>query len=138
MGMSWGYSEGTRNDKQSVAVIRKALELGVDFFDTANVYGDGHNEQLLGSALGAHSDRIVLAAKLGLVVDDLKTRAMHTDGSPKNVRASAEASLRRLGADHVELLYLHRVDKNTPLLETWGPCGSLSKKAKRDISDYQK
>ncbi|MEV6318573.1 aldo/keto reductase [Streptomyces sp. NPDC051776] len=125
MGMSWGYAEGQRNDESSVQIIAEAVDLGVTFFDTSDVYGDGHNERLLGKGLAGRRDEVVLATKCGLVVDDLATRAMHRDGRPERVRAAAEASLRRLDTDVVDLLYLHRVDPDVPLAETWGAMAGL-------------
>ncbi|MGW2327502.1 aldo/keto reductase [Streptomyces sp. NPDC001700] len=125
MGMSWGYAEGQRNDDTSVGVIAEALDLGVTFLDTSDVYGDGHNERLLGRALAGRRDDVVLATKCGLVVDDLATRAMHRDGSPAQVRAAVEASLTRLDTDVIDLLYLHRVDPEVPLADTWGAMAEL-------------
>lgn len=91
MGMSFGYSESTRDDAQLIRVLQKAIEIGINFFDTANVYGDGHNERLIGKALEGYRSEIILATKLGLVVDDIKTRAMHIDGSARNVYDSIDA-----------------------------------------------
>ena len=125
MGMSWGYSEGQRDDATSVSLIHEALESGVTFLDTADVYGDGHNEQLVGQALQGRRDQVVLATKCGLVVDDLARREMHRDGSPEHVRGAVEASLRRLNTDVIDLYYLHRVDPDVPLNETWGAMAEL-------------
>lgn len=125
MGMSWGYAEGTRDDGESAAVLPAALDSGVTLVDTAAVYGDGHNEELVGRGLAGRRDDAVLATKGGMVVDDLATRAMHRDGSPAALRAGVEASLRRLGTDVVDLYYLHRVDDAVPLAESWGALGEL-------------
>ncbi len=125
MGMSWAYEESKRDDDESVAVIRHAMDLGVSLLDTADIYGDGHNEVLVGRALRGHRDRAVLATKVGLVVDDLATKAMHRDGSPAHVHAAVEKSLRRLGVDTIDLYYLHRVDPAVPLLDTWGAMAEL-------------
>lgn len=125
MGMSWAYHESRRRDDDSVDVIRAARDLGVSLVDTADVYGDGHNEELVGRALRGHRDGVTLATKVGLVVDDLATKAMHRDGSPAHVRAAVDRSLRRLGVDTIDLYYLHRVDPAVPLLETWAAMADL-------------
>jgi aryl-alcohol dehydrogenase-like predicted oxidoreductase len=125
MGMSWAYQESRRDDEESVAVIRQALDLGVSLIDTADIYGDGHNEEIVGRALRGHRERAVLATKVGLVVDDLSTKAMHRDGSPAHVKAAVERSLRRLGVDTIDLYYLHRVDPAVPLLDTWAAMADL-------------
>ena len=130
MGMSWGYDEGKRDDAVSAAVIREAIDAGVTFLDTADVYGDGHNERLVGGALAGRRDEVVLATKCGLVVDDLATRSMHRDGSPERIRAAVEASLRRLGTEHIDLYYLHRVDPEVPLADTWGALAELVEQGK--------
>lgn len=125
MGMSWAYQESRRDDEQSVAVIRHALDRGVSLIDTADIYGDGHNEELVGRALRGHRDRAVLATKVGLVVDDLSTKAMHRDGSPAHIKAAVERSLRRLRVDTIDLYYLHRIDPAVPLLDTWAAMADL-------------
>jgi aryl-alcohol dehydrogenase-like predicted oxidoreductase len=124
MGMSWAYTESERDDRESVALIREAVELGVTFLDTSDVYGVGHNERLVGRALDGMRDRAVLASKVGLVVDP-STRSVVRDGSPKHVREGVEASLRRLDTDVIDLYYLHRVDPEVPLAETWGAMSEL-------------
>jgi aryl-alcohol dehydrogenase-like predicted oxidoreductase len=124
MGMSWAYTESERDDRESVALIREAVELGVTFLDTSDVYGVGHNERLVGRALDGMRDRVVLGSKVGLVVDP-STRSVVRDGSPKHVREGAEASLRRLDTDVIDLYYLHRVDPEVPLAETWGAMSEL-------------
>ena len=125
MGMSWGYQESTRDDDASVALIHEAIELGVTLLDTADIYGDGHNEHLISRALAGRREQAVLATKAGLVVDDLESRRMHRDGSPGHIRAAADASLKRLGTDVIDLYYLHRVDPAVPLRETWGAMSEL-------------
>lgn len=125
MGMSWAYTESQRDDLRSVDVVRAALDLGVTFLDTADVYGNGHNEIVVGAALDRRRDEAFLATKVGLVVDDLATKAMHRDGTPRHVRAAVDASLRRLGVDVIDLYYLHRVDPDVPLAETWGAMAEL-------------
>jgi aryl-alcohol dehydrogenase-like predicted oxidoreductase len=124
MGMSWAYGESERDDRESVALIREAVELGVTFLDTSDVYGAGHNEQLVGRALDGVRDRVVLGSKVGLVVDP-STRSMARDGTPKHVREAVEASLDRLGTDMIDLYYLHRIDPEVPLAETWGAMSEL-------------
>lgn len=125
MGMSWAYTESARDDDMSVRVLRAALDRGVTFLDTAAVYGDGHNERLVGRALAGRRDEAVLATKVGLVVDDLATKSMHRDGRPDHVRRAVEESLVRLGTDVIDLCYLHRVDPRVPLEETWGALAEL-------------
>ncbi|MFC3995911.1 aldo/keto reductase [Nocardiopsis sediminis] len=125
MGMSWAYAESERDDAASAELIGAALDLGADLVDTADVYGDGHNEELVGRALSGRRAEAFLATKGGLVVDDLATKAMHRDGSPAHLRRALEASLRRLGTDHVDLYYLHRVDPAVPLEESWSAMAEL-------------
>jgi aryl-alcohol dehydrogenase-like predicted oxidoreductase len=125
MGMSWGYEESARDDPASIAVIHEALDLGVTLLDTADIYGDGHNEELVGRALAGRRDNVVLATKMGFVIEDLASRKMHKDGSPRHVREAAEASLARLHTDVIDLYYLHRVDPEVPLAETWGALSEL-------------
>ncbi len=119
MGMSWAYAENSRDDDASIAVIRQAIESGITLIDTADIYGDGHNESLVGRALTGVTHETTLATKAGLVVDDLATKKMHRDASPQHLRSALEASLRRLNRDSVDLYYLHRVDENIPLEESW-------------------
>ncbi|WP_433324405.1 aldo/keto reductase [Spirillospora sp. CA-294931] len=125
MGMSWAYSASERDDDASVTLIHQALDLGVTFLDTAQVYGAGHNESLLGRALRGRRDDAVVATKTGLVVLDAEKGAMRRDGTPGHVRRSAEESLERLGTDVIDLFYLHRVDPEVPLTETWGAMAEL-------------
>lgn len=130
MGMSWGYAESRRDDERSVTVIEQALDSGVTLLDTADVYGDGHNETLVGRVLARRRDEAVVATKVGMVVTDLATRAMRRDGSPAHIRRAAEASLRRLGTDAIDLYYLHRVDPAVPLEESWGQLAELVREGK--------
>jgi aryl-alcohol dehydrogenase-like predicted oxidoreductase len=124
MGMSWGYSVADRDDDASVALIHEAIDLGVTFLDTAQVYGEGHNETLVGRALKDRRDQVVLATKTGITVDP-KTYKNTRDGSPANVKGKADESLRRLGTDVIDLYYLHRIDPDVPLAETWGAMAEL-------------
>jgi aryl-alcohol dehydrogenase-like predicted oxidoreductase len=125
MGMTYAYDMGSpRDEVTSIAVIRRAVDLGVTLVDTADVYGPFTNEELVGRALtDSYRERAVLATKVGLVVDpDSGTTPPGTtkNGRPEHVRAAIDASLRRLGTDHVDLWQLHRVDPEVPIEETWG------------------
>ena len=108
----------------SIASIHRALDLGVNLIDTADVYGPFTNEELVGRALAGRRDQAVLATKVGLVVEDGRAR-MRRNGRPEHVRAAIDASLRRLSTDHVDLYQLHRVDPDVPLEETWGAMAEL-------------
>ena len=122
MGMSWAYGAAERDDEQSRAVLLRALDLGVTLIDTADVYGPFTNEQLVGTGLGARRDEAVLATKCGLVTapNGKGGTAVVRNGRPDYVRAALDASLQRLGTDHVDLWQLHRVDPEVPVEETWG------------------
>ncbi|EIV92576.1 aldo/keto reductase [Frankia sp. QA3] len=125
MGMSWGYDRLGRDDDVSVSVIHRAIELGCTLIDTADQYGPFTNEELVGQALRGRRDEVVLATKCGLVVDDPATFASHRDGRPEHIRAAIEASLRRLGTDHVDLYQLHRIDPTVGVEDTWGAMAEL-------------
>ncbi|MPZ63848.1 MAG: aldo/keto reductase [Propionibacteriales bacterium] len=112
-----------RDDTRSAAVLRHALDLGVTFFDTADRYGGGHNEVLLGRVFAGRTDEIVVATKFGFVGRPGDPRSV--DGRPQHVRAACDASLRRLGVDVIDLYYLHRVDPNVPIEETVGAMSEL-------------
>jgi aryl-alcohol dehydrogenase-like predicted oxidoreductase len=114
MGMSATY--GPADEQESVATIHAALDSGVTLLDTADVYGNGHNEELVGRAVAGRRDQVVLATKFGFVTGDPSGRRL--DGRPDHVRAACEASLRRLGVDHIDLYYQHRVDPQTPIEDT--------------------
>jgi aryl-alcohol dehydrogenase-like predicted oxidoreductase len=121
MGMSEFY--GTTDEDEAVATIHRALELGIDFLDTADMYGRGANEQLVGKAIADRRDRVVLATKFGNVRNDDGSREVR--GDPAYVREACDASLRRLGLDHVDLYYQHRVDFRVPIEETVGAMAEL-------------
>jgi aryl-alcohol dehydrogenase-like predicted oxidoreductase len=121
MGMSNAYGPADRSD--SIATIRHALDRGVFFFDTADAYGGGHNETLVGEALTGLRDQVVLATKFGIEVTGDGTRRIN--GRPDYVRACAEASLRRLNTDVIDVYYQHRVDKTVPIEDTVGAMSEL-------------
>ena len=120
MGMSWAYDPADRDDDRSIAAIHRALEIGVTLIDTADMYGPFTNEALVGRALAGRRDSAVLATKVGLVVESADPIVMHRNGRPEHVREAIDASLGRLGTDHVDLYQLHRVDPDVPVEETWG------------------
>ena len=120
MGMSQSYGPADRDE--SIATIHRALELGVTFLDTADIYGIGHNEELVGEAIRGHRDRVVLATKFSLQRVDGQ---MSVNGRPEYVHEACDASLRRLGVDHIDLYYQHRVDPNVPIEDTVGAMAEL-------------
>ena len=119
MGMSAFYTGAATDDAESIRTIHRALDLGVTFFDTAEIYGPYINEELLGRALGSRRDDVVVATKMGTILHT-GDGSRGLDGSPANVRLALEGSLRRLGTDHVDLYYQHRMDPGTPIEETAG------------------
>ena len=122
MGMSEFYGEG--DEAESIATIHRALEVGVNFLDTADMYGPWTNEELVGKAISDRRDQVVLATKFGIRRGD-DPRDRHVDGRPEYVRESIDGSLKRLGVDHVDLYYQHRVDKTVPIEETVGAMAEL-------------
>ncbi len=120
MGLSQGY--GPADDAESTALIRRALDLGVTMLDTAQSYGSGHNETLIGAAINGRRDEVLLASKFGIVRDD---DGVHLDGRPEHVAGFCDASLRRLGVDTIDLYYLHRVDPTVPVADTVGAMAEL-------------
>lgn len=124
-GMSVTDAYGPADAVEAEAVLRRALELGVTLIDTADVYGHGRNEELIGRVLGAHRDQIVLASKFGLPPAGGHPDGRRVDGRPEYVRAAIDASLRRLGTDRLDLYYLHRIDPQVPIEETVGALAEL-------------
>jgi aryl-alcohol dehydrogenase-like predicted oxidoreductase len=118
--MSNGY--GQADEAESIATIHEALSLGINFLDTANTYGRGHNEELVGRAIAGRRDDVVLATKFAMAMSDGQ---QSIDASPEKVRSSCEESLRRLGTDHIDLYYAHRVDPKVPVEETVGAMAEL-------------
>jgi aryl-alcohol dehydrogenase-like predicted oxidoreductase len=124
MPMSFGYVDASSEDEPE-AVIGRALELGVTMFDTADVYGPFTNEELVGRSLAGRHDRVTIATKVGLMVGPNGGYPLVRDGSPEHIARAARASMRRLGVEAIDLLYLHRVDDRVPLEESWGAMASL-------------
>ncbi|WP_026909601.1 aldo/keto reductase [Patulibacter minatonensis] len=123
MGMSEFY--GATDDTESIATIHRSLELGVTFLDTADMYGPFVNEELVGRAIADRRDQVVLATKFGNVRDPEDKGFRGIDGSPEYVRSACDASLQRLGLDHIDLYYQHRVDQTVPIEETVGAMAEL-------------
>ncbi|GAA1119442.1 aldo/keto reductase [Kribbella jejuensis] len=123
MGMSFAY--GAADENESVATLRRALDLGITFLDTADMYGFGANEELVGRTIADRRDEVFLATKFGIVGDPRNPAARDVNGSPEYVRSAIDASLQRLGVDHVDLYYQHRMDPNVPIEETVGAMAEL-------------
>ena len=122
MGMSFGYTGAGSDDAESIRTIHRALELGVTFIDTAEVYGPYTNEELVGQALRGRRDEVVVATKFGMISH---TGRSGLDSSPATIRTAVEGSLRRLGTDYIDLYYQHRVDPGTPIEDTVGAMAEL-------------
>jgi len=127
MGMSEFY--GAADEAESIATLYRALELGIDFLDTSDMYGPHTNEELIGRALKGKREKYVIATKFGITYDP-KTNVRSVNGKPEYVRACVEGSLRRLNTDRIDLYYQHRVDPNTPIEETVGAMAELVKQGK--------
>ena len=123
MGMTWAYGAG--DEQAGLATIHRALELGITFLDTAEVYGPYTNEELVGRAIAGQREQFEIATKFGFAINPDAPSDRATDGSPANVRRACEGSLKRLGIDHVDLFYQHRVDPNVPIEETIGAMAEL-------------
>jgi aryl-alcohol dehydrogenase-like predicted oxidoreductase len=128
MPMSQSY--GAADEDESIATLHRAIEIGCDFFDTAEVYGPHLNESLIGRALKGRRDKVVIATKFGFKIEDGKQLGAVTDSSPANIRAAVEGSLKRLQTDYIDLLYQHRVDRTVPMEDVAGTVGELVKAGK--------
>ncbi len=128
MGLSWAYHDAAVDEAVAEALLRTAIEAGVDHFDTSNAYGDGANETLVGRAIAAsrRRDRIVVATKVGLVGGEGAEQYKYArNGRPEHIRAACDASLQRLGLETIDLYYLHRIDPQVPVEETWSAMAGL-------------
>ncbi|MFT3863700.1 MAG: aldo/keto reductase [Solirubrobacterales bacterium] len=123
MGMSYAYGSG--DEEAGIATIQRALELGVTLLDTAEMYGPFKNEELVGRAIAGRRDEVEIATKFGFVFEGTDMASRGVDGSPENARRVCDESLRRLGTDHIDLYYQHRVDPDVPIEETVGAMGEL-------------
>jgi aryl-alcohol dehydrogenase-like predicted oxidoreductase len=127
MGMSFAYTGHSSDDAESIRTIQRALDLGVTLIDTAEVYGPYTNEELVGRAVKGRRDQVVLATKFGFISN---TGRQGVDSSPENIRIAVEGSLRRLGTDHIDLYYQHRVDPQTPIEDVVGALAELVNEGK--------
>src|ERR1700729_3113228 len=123
MGMTWAYGAG--DEQAGLTTIERALELGITFLDTAEVYGPYTNEELVGRAVAGRRDEFEIATKFGFVVNPAAPSDRATDGTRENAHRACEGSLKRLGTDHIDLFYQHRVDPNVPIEETVGAMSEL-------------
>ena len=123
MGMNWAYGPADR--AESIATIHRALDLGITFLDTAEIYAAGENERLVGEAIAGRRDEVVLATKFGILIDPDTLLPTGVNGSPDYVRTAVDGSLTRLGVDHIDLYYQHRPDPSVPVEETVGAMAEL-------------
>lgn len=131
MGMSEFYGNAAdRSDAESISVIHRALDLGINFLDTSDIYGPHTNEELVGRAIHGRRNEFVVATKFGIVRDMRNSDKRRANGSPEYVKASCEASLKRLNTDYIDLYYQHRIDKSVPIEETIGAMADLVKEGK--------
>src|ERR1035438_4733296 len=128
MGMSEFYGPG--DEAESIATIHRALDLGINFLDTADIYGPFKNEELVGRAIRGKRDQFVIATKFGIVRDPASPASRGVSGRPEYIRASCDDSLRRLGIDTIDLYYQHRVDRDTPIEDTIGAMSDLVRAGK--------
>ncbi|NKF20970.1 aldo/keto reductase [Solimonas marina] len=128
MGMSQSY--GPADETESIATVHRALELGCNFLDTAEVYGPLHNEELLGRALAGRRHEAIVATKFGFVIQDGKPVPGQVNSRPEHIREAVEGSLKRLRTDYIDLLYQHRVDRSVPIEDVAGAVGDLVKAGK--------
>ena len=128
MGMSEFY--GTQNDEESIKTLHRSLELGINFWDTADMYGPYKNEELVGTALKGKREQVTLATKFGIIRNAANPTQRGFNGKPEYVKQSCEGSLKRLQTDYIDLYYLHRVDKDTPIEETVGAMAELVREGK--------
>ncbi|MEP6764768.1 MAG: aldo/keto reductase [Gemmatimonadaceae bacterium] len=131
MGMSEFYGDAkARTDAENIPVIHKAIEMGMSFLDTSNIYGPYTNEELIGRAIHDRRDKVILATKFGIVRDAANAGSRGVNGSPQYVKAQCDASLKRLNTDYIDLYYQHRIDKSVPIEDTVGAMGDLVKAGK--------
>ena len=134
MGMTWAYGATEADRGEAIATIHRALDLGVNFLDTADIYGPFTNEVLVGEAIAKRRDQVVIATKFGIErssgASATTAQRQRVNGRPEYVRAACDASLQRLGVDHIDLYYQHRVDPNTPIEETVGAMKELVRAGK--------
>jgi aryl-alcohol dehydrogenase-like predicted oxidoreductase len=121
---------GPSDERESIAAVHRALDLGLNFLDTADMYGPYKNEELVGKAIKGRRDKVVLATKFGFVRDPNNPTARNVNGKPDYIRSACEGSLQRLGVDHIDLYYQHRVDPNTPIEDTIGAMKKLVQEGK--------
>jgi len=128
MGMSQAY--GPADEKESIATLYRAIELGCNFLDTAEVYGPFKNEELLGKALKGKREQVIIATKFGFRIEGDRQVGWERDSRPEHIRSAVEGSLRRLNTDYIDLLYQHRIDPNVPIEDVAGTVGNLVKEGK--------